>query len=270
MDFASRITKGVIATPMRNTIYGVEGIGKSTFATMFPNPITLSSEDGTNHIDTERFKANDWNDAIGLMQFLYSEPHSYKTVNIDTVNWLEEMMAKELCARWNVDGIEKIDKGFGKYKRYMTEEYSNFLNWCAALHGKGMHINFIGHADVKGFNNPEGDDYDRYSTEMIVQKLAKKLHQWSDNVLFFNYDSIIVEGEGFEKTKARSFNRRIIHTQRSAAFDAKNRLKLPPTMEFTDPPETGFSEFWGYYETWCKSATPPIVTNVSEQEIVTD
>jgi len=96
MDFKDRITSGVQQRPMRNLIYGPEKIGKSTFASTFPQPITLSAEDGTGHIDTNRFVPANYNDAIAFMNWLYTtDAHGYKTLNVDSAGWLEQMVASK-------------------------------------------------------------------------------------------------------------------------------------------------------------------------------
>jgi hypothetical protein len=45
------VRRGPIAEPMRVLLYGVEGIGKSTFGAAAPAPIFLGAEDGTAELD---------------------------------------------------------------------------------------------------------------------------------------------------------------------------------------------------------------------------
>ena len=42
-----RIKRGIQAGPQKVVLYGPEGIGKSTFAAQFPNPLFLDVEEGT-------------------------------------------------------------------------------------------------------------------------------------------------------------------------------------------------------------------------------
>ncbi len=51
----SELVKGRRAKPIRTLLYGVEGIGKSTFAANAPSPIFVGAEDGTDHLDVTRF-----------------------------------------------------------------------------------------------------------------------------------------------------------------------------------------------------------------------
>ena len=45
------ITKGVIPSAQKIVIYGPEGIGKSTFASMFPDPLFSDTEGSTKKLD---------------------------------------------------------------------------------------------------------------------------------------------------------------------------------------------------------------------------
>ena len=49
-----KITKGKQTRPQRVVIYGVESVGKTTFAAQFPAPLYLDIEGGTAHLDTDR------------------------------------------------------------------------------------------------------------------------------------------------------------------------------------------------------------------------
>lgn len=40
-----QVTSGVIPAPVKVVLYGPEGIGKSTFAAQFPDPVFLDTEE---------------------------------------------------------------------------------------------------------------------------------------------------------------------------------------------------------------------------------
>ena len=42
------ITAGIQNTPVKTVLYGPEGIGKSSFAAQFPQPVFIDTEGGTN------------------------------------------------------------------------------------------------------------------------------------------------------------------------------------------------------------------------------
>ena len=53
------ITKGKQPGARKIVIYGPEGIGKSTFASQFPNPLFIDTENGTKELDVARFGNTD-------------------------------------------------------------------------------------------------------------------------------------------------------------------------------------------------------------------
>ena len=52
MDF--EITKGTVQKPYKVVVYGPEGIGKSTFASHFPDPLFIDTEGSTRSLDIKR------------------------------------------------------------------------------------------------------------------------------------------------------------------------------------------------------------------------
>lgn len=55
MSFLANIQRGRAPMPPRIMLYGVEGIGKSTFAAEAPKPIFVQTEDGLAQIDCDKF-----------------------------------------------------------------------------------------------------------------------------------------------------------------------------------------------------------------------
>jgi len=51
-----KITDGKIKRAQKVVLYGSEGIGKSTFAAKFPNPLFIDTEGGTSHMDVRRIE----------------------------------------------------------------------------------------------------------------------------------------------------------------------------------------------------------------------
>ena len=49
-----KIITGKIASPKKVLIYGPEGIGKSTFAAQFPEPVFIDTEGSTKDMDVAR------------------------------------------------------------------------------------------------------------------------------------------------------------------------------------------------------------------------
>lgn len=254
MNIKDRILQGRQTRPMRNLIYGVEKVGKSEFASRFPNPLFIAFEDGTSGLDTARIQPNDWVDGINILADLYNNPgHGYQTINIDSMGWAEMQCSSFICKQNNVEYLEEIE--FGKWKGFLFDEFAKLLDWLTLLYGQGMHINLIAHSDIKKFKNPSGMDYDRYSVQMKVSDLGEKLKQYVDNILFMNFDD---KGEEVKqgtqkKIQGTGLSRRFLHTKRTPAYDAGVRITMPDRIELTPTPQEGYDNFIQHWNEWVKA-----------------
>ena len=98
------IQRGKQARPPRVLLYGVEGIGKSTFGSQAPKPIFLQTEDGLDEIDCDRFPlATKFDDVIAALKSLAAEKHDYESVVIDSLDWLERLVWDKLCQQYGVE-----------------------------------------------------------------------------------------------------------------------------------------------------------------------
>jgi hypothetical protein len=90
----------------------------------------------------------------------------------------------------------------------------------------------IAHTDIKRFDSPEHEPYDRYVIK-LQSRAAALLQEHSDIVLFANYQISIAKSEvGFNKkvTRALGSGKRVMHTEERPAYLAKNRYELPETL----------------------------------------
>ena len=246
MSRLGTVHKGVTDKPLRFLLYGVEGIGKSELAAQFPNPIFLAAEDGVSHIDTTSIVPTGWLDAIAILSELFHDPHEYKTLVVDTCRWLEGMCSQYVCELNKVPSLAHI--GYGKGGPMVLAEFQKGMQWLSALRNqRSMNIVLVGHADVKKFGNPEGDDYDRYSLLMDNKKLAEELKQWADIVGFYNFDATVSASDGMGTGKATSLGQRLMHLERSVAYDAKNRFKMRSPLDMGASAGQGFEKLMAEY-----------------------
>jgi hypothetical protein len=221
------VVTGRRAQPMRVLLYGVEGVGKSSFAAGAPAPIFLGAEDGTAELDVTRLpNAQDWQDVLDGLHVLQTEKHPYQTLVVDTLDWAEPMLWKFICKRDGKDNIE--DYGYGKGYVAALDEWRFFLQRLDGLRGRGMHVVLLAHSWIKPFANPEGDNFDRYELK-LNNKAAGLLKEWTDCVLFANYETFAKRNDK-KQIKGLSTGARFIYTERRAAYDAKNRYRLPPML----------------------------------------
>lgn len=226
------VTKGRVERPMRVLLFGVEGVGKSTFAANAPSPVFLAAEDGTAQLDVARFpEPKTWRDVFDAVDELTNGEHEYKTVVVDTLDWLEPLCWDHVVTKASSPKIKSIeDFGFGKGYVAALDEWRLLLAKFEQLRlRRGMHVIFLAHSWIKTFKNPEDEDYDRYELKLHA-KAGGLLKEWSDAVLFTRYETFTNTDEKTKRSRGVSTGARVIHTQRTAAWDAKNRYDLPETL----------------------------------------
>lgn len=223
------ITKGKIKSPLKVVIYGTEGIGKSTFASHFPNPLFIDTEDSTKNLDVARFdKPTSWSMLMQQIKYTKDNPDICKTLVIDTADWAEQLEIEDLCARKKWSGIE--DAGYGRGYQYSAEEFGKMLNALNEVIAVGINVVVTAHACLRKVELPEEmGSFDHWEMK-TSKKVAPMLREWADMVLFANYETIVVTTDS-KKNKAQG-SRRVMYTEHHACWDAKNRAGLAPKLPF--------------------------------------
>lgn len=225
----NKVTTGRIEVPHRILLYGTEGIGKTTFVANAPKPIFLSAEEGTSQLDVARLpQPQTWEDVLEAVHNLATEQHDYQTLGIDTLDAIEPLVWSFICERDGKKSIE--DYGYGKGYTAAIDEWRVLLAGLERLRAtKRMHIVMLAHAWIRPFKNPLGDDYDRYELKLHA-KSAGLLKEWCDEVLFANYETYAHKDEKTKRVRGVSTGARLLFTERTAAYDAKNRHSLPESV----------------------------------------
>lgn len=223
------ITKGLMKSAMKVVLYGPEGIGKSTLAAKFPDPLFIDTEGSTKFMDVARTdRPVSWAQLIDQVQCVWEDPSLCRTLVIDTADWAEQLCIASFCAGKKISGIEEI--GYGKGYVYIAEDFGRLLNTLGDITEKGVHVVLTAHAKMRKFEQPdEMGAYDRW--ELKLQKsVAPLVKEWADLLLFANYKTlaVAVDKEG-RKHKAQG-GRRVLYTTHHPCWDAKNRLGLPEEL----------------------------------------
>jgi len=227
-----QVQSGKTVEPRRVMLYGTQGIGKSTWGAQAPKPIFIQTEDGLGQVECDRFPMpGNFSVVIAALSELYSEKHPYRTVVVDTLDWLEALIWAEVCKRKGVENVEDI--GYGKAYIFALTHWREVLDGLDALRNdRGMTVVLIAHSKIDRFENPETETYDRY-TPRLHKHACAMVCEWSDEVLFATYRVHTKQtDEGFGRKKARGVGtgERIVWTTERPAHVAKNRLNLPDEL----------------------------------------
>lgn len=224
-----KITTGKVNRAVKCVIYGSEGIGKSTLASQFPEPLFIDTEGGTSQMDVRRIeRPASWEELLDVINEVADDPDVCKTLVIDTADWAEAICTDYICKKYKQNSIESF--GYGKGYTYLAEEWGRFLSACDAVIASGKHICITAHAKMRKFEQPdEMGAYDRWEMKLSRQ-VAPLLKEWADILLFLNYKTFVVRGEGSTTNKA-SGGKRVMFATHHPCWDAKNRHGLPPEMD---------------------------------------
>lgn len=231
-----KITSGIKARPVKTCIYGVEGIGKSTFASQFPSPLFIDLDNGTSQLNVDRVTdVADWAELKKIVdQFGTDEDFKgYKTLVIDTADAAAAMCERYIISK-KAPGKSSIeDIPYGKGYKMLAEEFSVFLCKLEALILEGKNVVVLAHAILRSVNDPElSQPYDHWEMKlpgMSTNKLAPLIKEWSDILLFAFYDIDVVKVNN--KNKARG-GKRMMRTTHTPFADAKNRFNLADILPF--------------------------------------
>jgi hypothetical protein len=231
------ITKGKIAKPTKAVIYGPEGVGKSSLAALFPAPVFVDVEGGTNQLDVARTpRPTSWPHFLQIIADLARDQQGFQTLVIDTVDWLEKLAVKQICAEYGINALGENSQGqkdYGKSYSYVDRTWSDLLTMLEAdfIDTGKMHVLFVGHSTTRVHELPEeAGQYDRYQIATIRKPSAEALKGWANLLLFCNYQTVLSFDERTKKTTAQGGVRRMMYAEHRAAFDAKNRDGLPAEM----------------------------------------
>lgn len=195
--------------------------------------------------DTPHFpEINTWTELMQCVGDLEKSDHDFKSIVIDTLNVFERLCHEHVCSKsFNNDWTDKGFMGYHRGFEIALADWREFLMAIDRLREQRKML-FVGlcHTKVQNFKNPEGPDYDRY-VPAVHSKTWEITARWADMILFANYETFVQESKG-SRPKGAGGSNRILHTERSAAFDAKHRHGLSAEISMGDSGK----ESWGVFQ----------------------
>jgi hypothetical protein len=226
------LKKTGVARPPRIVLYGTHGIGKSTFAAQAPNPVFIQTEEGLDAINVTAFPlCQSFEDMIDAIGSLAQEDHDFGTVVIDSADWAEQLVHKRVAKDNNVATIDAI--GYGRGYKAATDYWKQLLEGLDHLRAdKNMQVILLAHTQVKRFDDPLADPYDRYQLD-LHHGSASLISEWCDILMFANQQYSTVKSDvGFNQkvTRAVGSGMRLLYTQERPGWQAKSRWPLPDQL----------------------------------------
>lgn len=219
------VTKNLGSKPPRILIYGVSGVGKTTFASQAPDALLVPLEDGLGLLDVAHTPiASTLTELHDILDALATEQHGYKSVIIDSLDWLEPLVYAHVCAQNKWPNIEA--PGYGKGYKAATDTWRQYLAKLDVLRNLGMFVVQIAHASVKRFDAPDSESYDRYNVK-LHEHASALVKEWSDIVLFANYVVSTKSNKTGTTVRGVGIGERVAYTSERPAYVAKNRHRLP-------------------------------------------
>lgn len=230
MSLLDRIQRGRQRKPLTVCIYGVPGVGKTTFGASAPNPLVACLERGADHLDVSKLPAPEsWDAFLGDMRELVSSEHGFSSLVIDTLDALEPLVIAAVCAKGGKQTLADFSWGGGY--ALLAQEWRTFLSILETLRDKrSMNIVLIAHEHRKAYSDPELGSFEVYRPK-LQEKVWGLTNEWCDAVLFAQFDQALLEAKDGQRARAIVSGRRVLRTQRGTGYVAKNRYGLEPTID---------------------------------------
>jgi hypothetical protein len=202
------------------TIIGEPGIGKSTFASQFPNALFAATEPGLNFLEVYQTSVTSWGKFVALCQELAKSPKHIETLVIDTIDILYLHCVNHHNSLANDgEGVQHASEN-GKYGRgfgIINSDFRRVLSLLPLLRtnkGLPMGLVFVTHAKEVEVDTRVGKVSQWRST--LTGKASEIVTGMSDIILFLTVHN----------------NERIILTDKSDRYTAKDRTgRLPGKLQ---------------------------------------
>jgi hypothetical protein len=220
-------------------LYGKPGIGKTELAAAFKKPVFLvdPQEDGildlqANGDAPEDIPVYELEDEADLLKTLKGAPGmDCETVVIETLAGIEALIFNAAYARDKYKSWEKFE-AFATGPRSCVRTARDIVDLLSKIANTGKTVVMTAHSQIKKYSNPTGEDYDIILPQ-VTKQIWDPFAKWFQNVFYMSLDVQVDtdDRDALKKSKGLSCGDRTLHVNVSAAFEAKNRYRLPDEID---------------------------------------
>lgn len=215
--------------PPRVIVYGKPGVGKTTFACGTTKPLIIDLEGSADYIDVPKSHPETFEDVEVLLNALLNENHEFRTIVIDSLDWLEAKIHEYICTTYNAKSVNDKNNQATSYGQGNVLAANMFLGIRGKLQRlrdeKGCAIVLTAHTQIKSRNDPLDGEFDEHTLKMH-DKIAAAAVEWADAVLLIKKKTI----ESSNAPSGKIEGGRILRTDGLIGTTTKNRLYLPPEV----------------------------------------
>lgn len=244
----AKITKGNALAPWRVVVFGMRGVGKSTFASQCPGMLMIPIEEGTNQLRVDQLpQVKSWQELHDTLDALLSEPHEYKAIAIDGVDSMDSLVVTYIDAelksgrrratlrnKKEAKSFQDLNEEYGGGYMMVVDEWRRIIAKFDRLrYERGMRIVLVGHAKATRIVNLEGNDFDRWEIQALGRGTTQLICNWADYVLFARREVTTLKmaappgSRSKDKIIGQTNGELVIECRGTAAYDAKTRGDIP-------------------------------------------
>lgn len=133
-------------------LYSAPKLGKSTFASQFPEAIFFECEPGLSHLEVFKIPTYTWEDFLAACKLVAQGNHPFQTIVIDTADNAFKFCSDHICSKHNIE--YEGDMGHGKGWALVKNEWHRVLTRLASL---PYGLVLISHAQDKTIETRTGE-----------------------------------------------------------------------------------------------------------------
>lgn len=241
------------------TIIGSAGVGKTSLAALFPDPVFIQAENSETVFETwdediqpqmfeqlkhsnKKLKISTKNELLHQLRYVASNKDGFKTLIIDAVTTLSLMFEHEILEFDENDAKNMGDACGGYNKGFMelASMHAEIRLACEHIRKAGIAVVFLAHSGIQKMKNrPDSPEYIAYTIE-LPEKSRPFYIDHSDAVLYLKSTEYVTGSETDKKGRLTKYGKitntgeRVLITSSDGAvgfIGAKNRYNMPTEIE---------------------------------------